>query len=100
MFGVDANGSGSAHESGSGEESNDSSGRFSANAPSTCKTVAQHVLFRVHNLQKRYSKKVAWSIQKCTPNELKLKITEVSSHSSCSMSNLKTLCSTRQVIAF
>ena len=45
MLGFDNNGSNSAQESSPKEESNDSSGNFSANKWSTSKKMAQNVVF-------------------------------------------------------
>ena len=48
MLGFDNNGSNSALESSPDRESNDSGDDFSANKPTTSKTVAQNVVFHVH----------------------------------------------------
>ena len=93
MLCIDANSSDRGQESGSDRNSTDFSVDFSANEPSTSKTVAQHMVFYVHKVLEEVLEQSHGSIENIHPINSKLGYLR-----SVAIVQ-KTLCSRRQVAA-
>ena len=100
ILGFNNNGSNSAQELSPNEESNDSSGDFSANKLCTNKKMAQHVAFGVHMApEEAFEQSHVQQTKKYPANVLKISIIEITSQFFVCFINLTTLCAL-QVIAF